>query len=400
MKIIVAGYMIRYPLAGMMMAFFHYLLGLSRLGHRIIYVEESGWPDACYDPWTGGYSNDPSAGLNALMRLAERFGLDSTTFCYVDRETGETSGISMGNLRGHLASADLLLNIGGTCSLPEFELCRRRALIDMDPVFTQAGRFGGRDLSEYDAHFSYGANIGFPECSVPDAGLHWYPTIPPVVPELWSDQADQPAESASLTTVCNWSAYGAIEYAGEHYGQKDEEFMRLGDMPRRSRELLELALSGADAAVQAKLREWGWKLRDATEVTIDFDAYADYIDRSRAEFSVAKHAYVRTQSGWFSDRSVCYLASGRPVVLQDTGIGRWLPASPAVLTFSTPEQALECLESMRSDYRLRCRSARDLANDLFGSEVVLPKLLETAFSSVSVPARADSAAGLSTENEI
>ena len=147
MKVIVAGYMIRYPLAGMMMAFFHYVLGLSRLGHQVVYVEESGWPDACYDPRTGWYSNDPSAGFNALMRLADRFGLESTSVCYVDRESGEASGMSMGDLRGHLESADLLLNIGGTCSLPEFELCNRRALIDMDPLFTQAGRFGGRDSS-------------------------------------------------------------------------------------------------------------------------------------------------------------------------------------------------------------------------------------------------------------
>jgi hypothetical protein len=400
MKVIVAGYMIRYPLAGMMMAFFHYVLGLSRLGHQVVYVEESGWPDACYDPRTGWYSNDPSAGFNALMRLADRFGLESTSVCYVDRESGEASGMSLGDLRGHLESADLLLNIGGTCSLPEFGLCNRRALIDMDPVFTQAGRFGGRDLSEYHAHFSYGANIGFSECSVPDAGLHWRPTVPPVVPELWSDHTDQPAESAAFTTICNWNAYGAIEYAGEHYGQKDEEFIRLGDMPRRSPQSLELALAGADAAMQATLRDWGWKLRDAAEVTIDFDAYANYIFQSRGEFSAAKHAYVQTQSGWFSDRSVCYLASGRPVVLQDTGIGRWLPASPAVLTFSTAQQALECLESMRSDYGLRCRSARDLANDFFGSEVVLPKLLEAAFSSVSVATRADSAADPSTEDEI
>lgn len=386
MKVIVAGYMIRYPLAGMMMAFLHYVLGLERLGHQVIYVEESGWPNACYDPRNGRFSNDPSAGLDTLTRLADRFGLRSTPVCYVDRESGEVSGLSMADLKGHLASADLLLNIGGTCSLPEFELCRRRALIDMDPMFTQVGRFAGHNLPDFHAHFSYGANIGFPACSVPDAGLQWRPTIPPVVPELWSDQPVEPANSAALTTVCNWSAYGAIDYAGEHYGQKDEEFLRLGDMPLRSPELLELALSGADAATQATLRESGWKLRSAADVTIDFDAYANYIGRSRGEFSAAKHAYVKTHSGWFSDRSVCYLASGRPVILQDTGIGRWLPASPAVLTFSTPEQALECLQSLRNDYPLRCRSARELARDCFGYAVVLPRLLESAFSSTSLDA--------------
>ncbi len=383
MKIIVAGYMIRHPLAGNMMAFFHYVLGLHRLGHQVIYVEESGWPDACYDPRNGCNSNDPSAGLDALTRLANRFDLQSMPVCYVDRETSETSGLSMTDLKGHLASADLLLNIGGTCSLPEFELCGRRVLIDMDPMFTQAGRFAGRDLPDYHVHFSYGSNIGFSVCCIPDAGLQWRATVPPVVPEIWSDHADEVDASAALTTICNWSAYGGIDYGGEHFGQKDEEFMRLGDMPRRSSEPLELALSGADAATQATLREAGWQLRDATDITIDFDAYANYIGRSRGEFSAAKHAYVKTHSGWFSDRSVCYLASGRPVILQDTGIGRWFPDSPAVLKFSTPEQALECIASLRSDYRLRCRRARELARDCFGYAVVLPGLLESAFSSTS-----------------
>jgi hypothetical protein len=383
MKIIVAGYMIRHPLAGNMMAFFHYVLGLNRLGHQVIYIEESGWPDACYIPGTGYYSNDPSAGLDTLTRLAERFGLRQMPVCYVDRETGQTSGLSRADLKAHLTSADLLLNIGGTCSLPEFELCGRRVLIDMDPMFTQAGRFAGRDLPDYHVHFSYGANIGFSGCSIPDAGLQWRATVPPVVPEIWSDHVDETVASAMLTTVCNWSAYGGIDYAGEHFGQKDEEFMRLGDLPRRSSEPLELALSGADEATQATLREAGWQLRDAGDVTINFDAYANYIGRSLGEFSAAKHAYVKTHSGWFSDRSVCYLASGRPVILQDTGIGRWLPDSPAVLTFSTPEQALECIASLRSDYRLRCRRARELARDCFGYAVVLPGLLESAFSSTS-----------------
>lgn len=382
MKVVVTGYMIRFPLAGMMLAFLHYVLGLHRLGHRVIYLEESGWPDSCYDPATGQYTGNPAVGIAALDRMTERFGL-RLPVCYVDRQTGCTTGFSRANLKRHLASADLLLNIGGTCSLPEFEYCGRRILIDMDPMFTQAGRFAAEDLTEYHAYFSYGANIGTPECSIPDAGVHWLPTPPPVVTEIWARQSTLPQIERSrqpLTTICNWSAYGGIDYAGQHYGQKDEEFLRLIDVPQRSPEHLEIAVSGATDATKDRFRATGWILRDAEDVTVDMDAYARYIGQSRGEFSAAKHAYVKTNSGWFSDRSVCYLASGRPVVLQDTGIGRWLSASSAVLTFSTPEQAIECLENLATDYSLRCRNARELAEDCFGHAVVLPRLLDRAFS--------------------
>jgi hypothetical protein len=396
MKVIVTGYVIRYPLAGMMLAFFHYLMGLQRLGHQVIYVEESGWDNSCYDPTTGSHSDDPTGGIKALTAMAGRFGFELPV-CYVNRQTGATVGISRAQLRNDLASADLLLNIGGTCSLPDFELCRRRALIDMDPMFTQAGLFAGEDLGEYHVHFSYGTNIGRAECSVPDAGINWLPTVPPVVTEIWSDWASETqAHHKTLTTVCNWSAYGAIEYDGEHYGQKDQEFMRLLDVPGATSEHLELALSGADDATKNALRRAGWSLRDAEDVTIDFESYANYIGRSRGEFSAAKNAYVKTRSGWFSDRSVCYLAAGRPVILQDTGIRRWLPENSGIMTFSDAQEAIQCLESLRSDYPTRCRSARELAEDYFGHTVSLPKLLDRAFG--DAPADAESHAKTISES--
>ena len=379
MKVVVAGYMIRYPLAGMMLAFFHYVLGLKRLGHEVVYLEESGWPQACYDPLTERYSDDPSVGIRAVTGLAAKFGA-TLPICYVDRLTGQVTGLSRHALRSHLASADLLLNIGGTCSLEEFDRCGRRALIDMDPLFTQAGRFAGDDLYDYHVHFSYGANIGCPDCSVPEAGISWQPTVPPVVPDIWAQWADTVSEQAPLTTVCNWGAYGGIEHGGEHYGQKDEEFIRLLDVPGRSPETIELAIAGADEGTRRMLREAGWRLRSASEVTADFESYAGYIGGSRGEFSAAKNAYVKTWSGWFSDRSVCYLAAGRPVILQDTGASRWLPESPSVLFFSTPGQAVEQLESLHINYAMRCHSARELAADCFGHQVVLPRLLDRACS--------------------
>jgi hypothetical protein len=386
-KLIVTGYIIRHPLAGNLCAFFHYLLGFHRLGHEIVYVEESGWADSCYEPRTGLYSDDPSSGVTALRSVADRFGLP-LPICYVNRQSGRTTGLSLKALRTHLRSADLLLDIGGTCALDEFALVSRRAVIDMDPMFTQVGRFAGKHLGDYQVHFTYGTNIGQPDCGIPDTGIAWQPTLPPVVVDIWPDRSSIAPAAASMTTICNWGAYGGVEFGGERYGQKDEEFRKLIALPAQSAETLEIAIAGARDDDRALLTGAGWRLRSAEGVTADFDAYAAYIGNSLGEFSVAKNAYVKSRSGWFSDRSVCYLASGRPVILQDTGARKILPDSPSLLFFSSMAQAVEQLEQLRTEYATRCRAARELAETVFGHAVVLPNLIDTAFSDPSLEATA------------
>ena len=379
MKLIVTGYIIRHPLAGNVCAFFHYLLGFHRLGHELVYVEESGWPDSCYDPRTGSYSDDPSYGVATLTRIAERFGL-RLPICYVNRQSSSTTGLSFEALKAHIRSADLLLDIGGTCALDEFALIPRRALIDMDPLFTQVGRFAGKHLGDYHAHFTYGTNIGQADCGIPNTGINWRPTLPPVVTDVWPDRSSIAPAAGRMTTICNWGAYGGIEFEGEHYGQKDEEFRKIVALPSHCAEALEIAIAGARDNDRALLTDSGWLLRSAEWVTADFDAYASYIGNSLGEFSVAKNAYVKSRSGWFSDRSVCYLASGRPVVLQDTGARRILPDSPSLLFFSSMAQAVEQLAQLRAGYATRCRAARELAETVFGHDVVLPNLVDAAFS--------------------
>jgi hypothetical protein len=207
--------------------------------------------------------------------------------------------------------------------------------------------------------------------------VDWLPAVPPVVPDAW--EGADPPDDAPWTTVANWSAYGGVTYEGEHYGQKDVEFLRLLDLPGRTRQKLELAISGADEPVRARLRAAGWSVRDAgEEVSTDVATYRDYIRCSRGEFSAAKNAYVKTRSGWFSDRSVCYLAAGRPVVLQDTGFTDWLPAGRGVLAFATPAEAADCLERAARDYPAHCAAARELADRFFDYRVVLPRLLDAA----------------------
>jgi len=255
----------------------------------------------------------------------------------------------------------------------------------MDPLFTQVGQFGAWMLDDHHVHFSYGTNIGRPGCTIPTAGIDWLPTVPPVVPDIWqvrepghAAEANGGASDNAFTTVANWSAYGAVTYRGERYGQKDEEFLRLLDLPSQTKARLELALSGASSEEMARLQGAGWSVRNAGEVSADIPTYQAYIAGSRGEFSAAKHAYVKTRSGWFSDRSVCYLAAGRPVVLQDTGFSDWLPTGRGIVAFSSTRDAADCLERVAAEYPEHCRAAAQIVAKVFSYDVVLPQLLEYA----------------------
>lgn len=388
-RIVVCGYMIRHPVAGNLLAYFHYLLGLDWLGHEVLYLEESGWSQSCYDPINRNYSDDPQVGLYMVQALMNTYGVNAT-MGYVNRETGTVYGTDWAEIKRMLSTADLLMNIGGVCWLPEFLLCKRRLLIDMDPFFTQVGTFAAEGRNDYHVYFSYGTNIGQPNCTIPTGGIDWLPTVPPVVPEIWQDVVsiqDKPeslAESNTVfTTVANWNAYGGITYQGEYYGQKREEFIDLLELPSHCSSKLELALSGRDpeiAEIKKHLQAAGWSVRDGGEISASLSTYQAYLAGSRGEFSVAKQAYVKTRSGWFSDRSVCYLAAGRPVILQDTGFSDWLPTGWGVLAFSSLEEASDCIKSVNASYPAHCHAARKIAEQTFSYKVTLPRLLQTALT--------------------
>jgi len=381
-RIVVAGYMVRNPRAGNVLAFFHYLLGLSRLGHEVTYIEESGdWGPSCYDPETGALSDDPAAGIAVAKRLFTQFDLH-LPLIYLNRETGVMSGDASEPITSIIESADLLLNIGGVCWLPEFEKARRKALIDMDPMFTQAGRFGHALIERHDVCFSYGANIGHPRCRIPSDGAQWHPTGPPVVIDMWSDFGRRvPASSTPYryTTIASLHVHpGEITHSGFQYGQKDRELARFLKLPAMTSAKLEIALATTDTSAVLNFRNAGWVVRDAGEVSATMESYRSYIAASKGEFSVAKHAYVASFSGWFSDRSVCYMASGRPVILQDTGFSEWLPIGKGVVAFSSPDEAVACLASVEENYRGHCEAALDIAKTHFRHDVVLPRLLDIA----------------------
>ena len=386
-RIVVCGYMIRHPVAGNLLAYFHYVLGLHRLGHEILYLEESGWSQSCYDPLNRSYSDDPRYGVAQVQSLMKTYGVNAA-LAYIDRDTGTVYGADWSEVKRMLNNADLLINIGGVCWLPEFLSCSHRILIDMDPFFTQIGTFATEGRSNYHAYFSYGTNIGKPNCAIPTNGIDWLPTVPPVIPEIWQNERltsanREPEADAALTTIANWNAYGGAMYQGEYYGQKAEEFLGLLELPSFCSQKLELAISGKDSEIQEiekKLEGAGWFVRDGGAISADLSTYRAYITNSRGEFSVAKQAYVKTHSGWFSDRSVCYLAAGRPVILQDTGFSDWLPTGWGVLAFSSLEEAIHSLEQVNINYPRQCWVARQLAEQFFSYKVVLPRLLDTALT--------------------
>ena len=385
MRIVVAGHMVRHPLAGNLFAFFHYVLGLARLGHEVVYLEESGWSNSCYDPETSSFGDDPAAGLRIVAALFATHDA-AVKICYVNRESGETFGATRGDIEQLLEAADLLINIGGVCWLPEFSRCRRLALIDMDPMFTQVGRFGLGAVEKHHVHFSYGVNIGRPECIVPRTSVQWIATVPPVVAGIWRNSLA--SADAPFTTVANWTGYGAVEHEGEMYGQKDEEFLRLISLPAQTSQKLEIAASGIPAEMAASLRTAGWSVKSGGDVSDDHARYQSYLAQSRGELSAAKNAYVKSHSGWFSDRSVCYLAAGRPVVLQDTGFTDWLPTGRGILAFTTAVEAAQCLANVNGDYDEHRRWATRIAERVFGHEVVLPRLLDYAMAAATDPASA------------
>jgi hypothetical protein len=372
LKILCSGHLIRHPLGGHSWHHLQYLVGLRRLGHQVAFVEHYGWPRSCYNPERDEMTSDSRYGIAYLRRLLAPHGLDRD-WCYL-AEDGTAYGMTREDLEDRCRGCDLYFNLSNINWIPEFELCRRRVLIDTDPVFTQIGGHGlGGPFSRYHRLFTYGENVGCPGCDMPTGGAEWLPTRQPVVLDLWPADGGNP--SAPITSVINWSAYGDKKHQSQIYGQKDREFEPFFSLPRDTGETMELAVS-APAEVRQRLEHGGWRLADPLQVTHDPFSYQTYLRQSRAEFCVAKHGYVSTHCGWFSDRSTAYLATGRPVVLQDTGFSDFLPCGSGLLAYRTPAEAIAGIRRLREDYEAHCRAARAMVEQCFDSRSVLTSLLE------------------------
>ena len=257
-----------------------------------------------------------------------------------------------------------------------------RVFVDLDPVFTQIRHLTdplARERAvQHTSFFTVGGNVGRAQSTVPDDGLPWQVTRQPVVLDWWPVV---PARAMGrFTTVMLWDSYLAVEYQGVRYGMKSESFSPYVDIPGRVGRVLELAV-GSDSVPHALLRANGWEVVDSTARTRDPWTYQRYIQDSRAEFSVAKHGYVISRSGWFSDRSLAYLASGRPGLLQETGFSDWLETGVGIVPFSNADEAVAGIEDVMGRYESHCRAAREVAQEFFDARAVLADLIECAMSS-------------------
>jgi hypothetical protein len=375
-RLLISGYMARYPLGGQLAAHFQYVLGLSRLGYDVHFVEEAGWKDACFHPATVTVGNDPATGCALVEDLFVRHGLSGRwTFVGLD---GQVWGRPREEVARWAKDAPLL-SLSDVSWLPEFAECPVRVYIDEDPGFPQmrtaTGETGWRaKLDKYDIHATYGENIGLPECPIPTIGYRWTATRPPIVPDLWANSL---LPGREWTTVMNWQSYANVMWRGVEYGQKDREFRRIESLPSDTAEALEVAAS-APETVREDLQRAGWRVIAALDASRTLDVYRDYIRGSRGEFSVAKHTYVATSSGWFSDRSAAYLASGRPVVLQDTGFSRHLPTGEGLFAWTDIASAAEALEQAAADLPRHADAAQRLVDEYLRYDVVLPRLLRKA----------------------
>lgn len=325
----------------------------------------------------------------SLVRGLERLGFEVVFLEDLPEATAEQARFFDGvcrtfGIEGYLLDreaptleADLLVNIGGHL---DGRPARVNVFLDDDPGYTQLWHAQGlldERLAGHDFYFTFGANIGRAGCPVPTDGIAWRPTRPAVVLEDWP--VSESGEKDRFTTVASWrGAYGCVEHDGRLLGQKAHEFRKLAALPRQSKRRFEIALDIApeDAADLELLRGAGWTIVDPCSVAGDPDAFRGYVQGSGAELSAAQGVYVETKSGWFSDRSVRYLASGKPVLVQDTGLTRLLPTGEGLLVFRTAEEALRGVETIGEDYDRHARAARAIAERYFDSDRVLGDLLE------------------------
>lgn len=354
-----------------------WLLGFRKLGFDVHFVEEIRRA-TCVDAAGAACAFEESVNLAYFRQVTGQLGLSgAATLLYEDGERSD--GLARADLLDLAGDADLLVNLSGhLASEPLLSRFRRKAYVDIDPGFTQlwhaAGNPGAR-LQGYDFYFTIGENIGTPGCSIPTNGIPWRPTRQPVVLDDWPAVPG----GSRFTTVASWRGpYGPVEHGGKTLGSKVHEFRKIVELPERCAQEFEIALCihPADGKDLELLRRHGWHVADPRVVASDPLAFRRYVQGSGAEFSVAQGVYVETASGWLSDRTVRYLASGKPALVQDTGFGRNLPAGEGLVPFRTLEEAVSGVERIARDPEGHGRAARALAEEHFDAEKVLGRLAE------------------------
>ncbi len=383
MKIIVGTVISHAPYSpGKLWHRLHYIHGLKKLGHEVYLIEELK-PNWCVDEKGRKVGFEQSINRKIFKTITERFGLVGKA-CLIYNQGEATFGLSFDSLINISKDSDLIINWSGHIQTERvLTNIKRRAYLDLDPVFTQLWHSEyGVDLNFklHDVFFSVGLNIGTPYTSLPDCGIEWRHTLPPVVLEYWPFHVD--ATSTRFTTIASLKSYSDLLYQGEWHSSKYDEIKRFAELPRKVKQQLEIAVRYYDEWEENLkiLKENGWFLSDAGKI-YDMSSYQDYIKLSRAELSIVQNAYVKGKSGWFSDRWSHYLASGKPVLAQSTGFERCIPTGKGLLYFNTIEEAVEGVDKINRDYVAHCRSAREIAEEYLDYKKVLPRMLEACMAS-------------------
>ena len=379
MRIIITGLVGQYPFGGVIWDYLQYLLGFRSLGHQVLYLEDSGaWP---YDPVAGTITDDCSFALQSLHKIFTDFDL-AESWVYRNGADGKFHGAGEKVAREWLRHGDLLVNVSSAGWLRDYDLrVGHRMFIDGDPMFCQIGLLDGSNplyagrLRDHDSHFTFGLSVGQPDCPIPVDGITWRPTVQPIAIDQWP--ITPVSSDAPWTTVMNWASYKPKVWEGRTYGQKNLEFNRFRDLPSKTNIPLRLAMGlGVDGQRPAQeLRQIGWDLVEPQEVVPDHSAYRSFLTNSRGEWSVAKHGYVEGRTGWFSCRTACYLAAGRPAVVQETGWSRHLPSDRGVLPFTNLDEAAEGLAKVTRNYSEHSKAAREIALEFFDAKKVCQELL-------------------------
>ncbi len=384
-RIVVMGFMGSCPIAGVVWQHIHYVVGLQRLGHDVYYIEDSA--RLPYNPETFEVNNEFDYAARLLSRLSREFGFKNRwAFCARYLPGNPTAGLPLRRIRQLYRDADAILNICGAQEFNDDLLVSDRILyIESDPGVEQIKIDKGVRatidyLRRHRALFTFGENVGTTGFPVPIHGFKWLPTRQPVVTDLWKTQR-APPRAAVFTSVANWSTSGLkdITWRGDKYlWSKSREFLRFISAPKKSGETFELATNIEDEKTRAKFLRSGWRLHSPLQLSVDYWLYHDYIRRSKGEFTVAKDQYIRLNTGWFSDRSACYLAAGRPVIIQETGFTKIYGGKAGLLSFRSLSEIVDAVKIINADYAKHSRAARTLAREFFEAENVLKSILDRA----------------------
>jgi hypothetical protein len=384
-KIVIMGFAAGCPIAGVVWQHIHYIVGMQRLGHEVYYIEDSA--RLPYNPVSFEVTDDYSYAAEILDKLAREYGFEGR-WSYCARYLPETpcAGMPLTRVRELYREADAILNVCGSQEFNEDLLKSDRILyVESDPGVEQIKVDKGIEstieyLKAHRALFTFGESIGSAEFPVPLHGFKWLPTRQPVVTDLWHTNAPL-ASGAVFTSVANWNTSGKkdIEWQGEKYlWSKSLEFLKFIDAPKVAGEEFELATSINDPTLREKFAASGWRFTSPDRMSIEFDEYREYLRGSKGEFTVAKDQYVRLNTGWFSDRTACYLACGRPAITQETGFTRHYGQQKGLFAFKTIEEIGEAVREINADYAMHCRAAYEVAREYFEAEKVLRELLEKA----------------------